>query len=654
MKGNVTNTGYWPDSPDRNNDFNIIPSNNITMEGMDMPLMGVSNKGDKKLMVPGKNYKFKGESVMETPVDKGMFLGAYKQVGGQLVLQDTDMASFQKGGEPTYVYSKKDPAYQKYLKQKAYYDKQKAIYEMPGSDYDGTLAYDDFAELTYRNAEYYKEKFDPEVGKEYTHKLQPNQRAYIFRKPTPVILEEESNPKAIDIKRLPTQPVDIKPVLQNIPRPQTNKQRVVVNTPQGDKVRVQDIKTKRFIDWEETDKAPVDIENPSGTASQDFPEMRRVPVPPGGFANGGNISTDNGIFLGAYKQVGGQLVPQDISVPNLSRQEGGSPYDIPAESYRDPKFIRDAEDREYYDPLTETIHMRSSYPNVVHEQWVKDHETAHHNQKLKGKLSSTENWSGPLKEPVVPMSEDEVMAYYNRGNIDVNNLIDAVPESTLFGMPDDVIGYGFQLKTYGTPGTAEYEASNTRNSTPRTLYRGKPVAKNAVAKTLNREEKDPEMMFKDKYNTELTKEEEKDFDKWAEEESKKQGRDILMDKGAYDVQGFWKSGDWKNRDADNHGTDTWKKPNHPTFSNQSKYNGAGGWYGGNWTEDAGYQPSKQSLNNYGPDYYNWMFGEEPNRPEHLDMSRYDGRNSPTPVVYKKGGSVKKVKIKSLPNNWKTQ
>jgi hypothetical protein len=161
-------------------------------------------------------------------------------------------------------------------------------------------------------------------------------------------------------------------------------------------------------------------------------------------------------------------------------------------------------------------------------------------------------------------------------------------------------------------------------------------------------------MFRDKYNTSLTQEEEKEFNKWVAKESKKQGRDILMDKGAYDVQGFWKSGDWKNRDADNHGTDTWKKPNHPTFSNQSKYNGAGGWYGGNWTEDAGYQPSKQSLNNYGPDYYNWMFGEEPNRPEHLDMSRYDGENMGSPIIYKQGGSVKRVKINTLPKNWKTK
>ena len=101
MKGNVTNTGYWPDSPDRNNDFNIIPSNEITMEGMDMPLMGISNKGDKKLMLPGKNYKFKGETVMETPLDKGMFLGRFKQVGGQLVPHDISVPNLnrQDGGD---------------------------------------------------------------------------------------------------------------------------------------------------------------------------------------------------------------------------------------------------------------------------------------------------------------------------------------------------------------------------------------------------------------------------------------------------------------------------------------------------------------------------------------------------------------------------
>ena len=113
MKGNVTNTGYWPDSPDRNNDFNIIPSNEITMEGMDMPLMGISNTGDKKLMLPGKNYKFKGETVMETPLDKGIFLGAYKQVGGQLVPHDISVPNLsrQDGGGLESIFKQMMPTY---------------------------------------------------------------------------------------------------------------------------------------------------------------------------------------------------------------------------------------------------------------------------------------------------------------------------------------------------------------------------------------------------------------------------------------------------------------------------------------------------------------------------------------------------------------
>jgi hypothetical protein len=149
---------------------------------------------------------------------------------------------------------------------------------------------------------------------------------------------------------------------------------------------------------------------------------------------------------------------------------------------------------------------------------------------------------------------------------------------------------------------------------------------------------DPEMMFRNKYNTQLKSKEQKQFDSWADKESKRQGRDILMDMGAYDVTGFWKSGDYKRMDSDNHGSDKWKKPNHPTFSNQSKYHGTDGWYGGNWTDKAGYQPSKQTLETYGPDYYNEMFQSEPGRSEYLDLSRYNsGQNKPTPFIYQIGG-----------------
>ncbi len=45
-----------------------INSNNITMKGVDYPVLGVSNTGDKKMMQPGKDYKFDGNSVTEYPM----------------------------------------------------------------------------------------------------------------------------------------------------------------------------------------------------------------------------------------------------------------------------------------------------------------------------------------------------------------------------------------------------------------------------------------------------------------------------------------------------------------------------------------------------------------------------------------------------------
>lgn len=53
-----------------------IPSNNITMKGVDYDVLGVSDTGDTKMMKPGKDYKFKGKSVTEYP--KGGWLNKYK------------------------------------------------------------------------------------------------------------------------------------------------------------------------------------------------------------------------------------------------------------------------------------------------------------------------------------------------------------------------------------------------------------------------------------------------------------------------------------------------------------------------------------------------------------------------------------------------
>jgi predicted GNAT family acetyltransferase len=69
-KGGVVkdNQGYW--NPENWGKPVEIDSNNITMEGVYEPLLGVSDTGDTKLMKPGKNYKFKGKKVTEYPVAK--------------------------------------------------------------------------------------------------------------------------------------------------------------------------------------------------------------------------------------------------------------------------------------------------------------------------------------------------------------------------------------------------------------------------------------------------------------------------------------------------------------------------------------------------------------------------------------------------------
>jgi len=62
------NNGYW--NPDNWGNPVEIDSPYITMKGVNQPLLGVSDTGDKKMMLPGKDYKFKGKKVQEFPVSK--------------------------------------------------------------------------------------------------------------------------------------------------------------------------------------------------------------------------------------------------------------------------------------------------------------------------------------------------------------------------------------------------------------------------------------------------------------------------------------------------------------------------------------------------------------------------------------------------------
>jgi len=70
MKGKITKTGYKKNSPDKNNDFNIIPSNRITMKNVPYPILGVSDTGHKQMMLPEQEYIFNGNTVIEYPMKK--------------------------------------------------------------------------------------------------------------------------------------------------------------------------------------------------------------------------------------------------------------------------------------------------------------------------------------------------------------------------------------------------------------------------------------------------------------------------------------------------------------------------------------------------------------------------------------------------------
>jgi hypothetical protein len=70
------NEGYW--NPENWGKPVEIGSNEITMEGVLEPLLGVSDTGDTQMMYPGKNYTFNGKSVVEYPREYFQELGVAK------------------------------------------------------------------------------------------------------------------------------------------------------------------------------------------------------------------------------------------------------------------------------------------------------------------------------------------------------------------------------------------------------------------------------------------------------------------------------------------------------------------------------------------------------------------------------------------------
>lgn len=76
----LSKSGYKRNSPDKHEKSLIIPSSEITMKGVDFPVLGVDNLGYAQMMYPGQDYSFPGSYVVETPAKSG-WLDKYQQAG---------------------------------------------------------------------------------------------------------------------------------------------------------------------------------------------------------------------------------------------------------------------------------------------------------------------------------------------------------------------------------------------------------------------------------------------------------------------------------------------------------------------------------------------------------------------------------------------
>ena len=182
--------GYW--NPENVGNPVTIPSNIITMEGVDQPLLGISDTGDVQYMEPGEDYEFDGEYVTEYPVaqagrkveeqrlaesQQGAPLSSIKKthpkfykwmtregktptgVYGMLSVKDNDPSTYTKASvayeksqkrEPIYVSDPKDPRLKSYQDSLYNYnvgrrlagilDADKNLVKVtPGSPYDKAL-----------------------------------------------------------------------------------------------------------------------------------------------------------------------------------------------------------------------------------------------------------------------------------------------------------------------------------------------------------------------------------------------------------------------------------------------------------------------------------------------------------------------------------
>lgn len=145
--------------------------------------------------------------------------------------------------------------------------------------------------------------------------------------------------------------------------------------------------------------------------------------------------------------------------------------------------------------------------------------------------------------------------------------------------------------------------------------------------------------FYNRYNTPLTPEERKGLYQFLMDLSMQERRNAYSDLNDYDMAGAYLAGAMEPG-GNGHFTDEWKKPNHPTFSQESRYNGVDGYSGGVWAEDGSgettFTPSAWNLENMPPEEMQRYFGiAEPDA--RLVLPGNGGGNKDMAVQYVQNG-----------------
>ena len=237
-KAKVSKYGQWK-YPGQDT---IIPNANgsITMKGVPYPVLGIDDQGNRKMMMPGGEYQFPGNSVYEIPMAKN---------GGTKKVKIKSLPKAQSGPNTT------DP--------EKPYGSTKGIPSNPYQVINGQYVFTLPDNTTWSTSNRRQaDSINAHLARGWGF---TGERTTAGEPAWARIPKETTDPKKLTVEDAGT---------SNDP----DVQKVIVNTPKGDVTKLQNLKTKKFIGYEVLG-SPVNINNATGDPSVDFRKNFKAPIP---------------------------------------------------------------------------------------------------------------------------------------------------------------------------------------------------------------------------------------------------------------------------------------------------------------------------------------------------------------------------------------